>query len=207
MKALSVLFLAVFALVAHAETPTKQVFISPGIVSVNIMHKGEALKLERIQDRDNEIADFYLKTTRGKIQPMHPFAPHAVETIGELAMIDYVKQKSDGDENLVIIDTRTKDWVRISGAIPTAVSIPYTRFKNKEKALSIMEDEFGVQVDDTFDFTYAKTLVMYCNGIWCGQTPSAVKALLSYGYPAAKIKYFRGGMQNWQALGLTTVKP
>lgn len=34
----------------------------------------------------------------------------------------------------------------------------------------------------------------------------AVKALLSYGYPAAKIKYFRGGMQNWKALGLTTIK-
>jgi rhodanese-related sulfurtransferase len=30
--------------------------------------------------------------------------------------------------------------------------------------------------------------------------------LLKYGYPADKIKWYRGGMQNWTALGLTTVK-
>ncbi len=206
MKKLLALFLTAFALLANAEgEKTKEVFISPGVVSIDINHKEEVIKLQREQDRDNEISDFYLKTTRGKIQPMHPFAPHAVETIGELEMIDYVKQKSAGDDSLMIIDTRTRNWVAISGGIPTAINIPYTKFKNKEKALAIMEDQLGVQVDDTFDFTYAKTLVLYCNGIWCGQTPAAGKALLSYGYPAAKIKYFRGGMQNWKALGLTSV--
>jgi hypothetical protein len=33
-----------------------------------------------------------------------------------------------------------------------------------------------------------------------------MKTLLSFGYPAEKIKWFRGGMQTWQVLGLTTVK-
>ncbi|HBW06905.1 MAG TPA: sulfurtransferase, partial [Gammaproteobacteria bacterium] len=28
---------------------------------------------------------------------------------------------------------------------------------------------------------------------------------LKYGYPAAKIKYYRGGMNAWKSLGLTTV--
>ncbi|WP_201339721.1 rhodanese-like domain-containing protein [Isorropodon fossajaponicum symbiont] len=105
----------------------------------------------------------------------------------------------------MIIDTRIPDWPTITGMISTAINIPYTRFKNKEKALEVMEDLLGVQIDELPDFSYAKTLVMYCNGIWCGQTPTAVTALLKYGYPAAKIKYFRGGMQNWKALGLTTV--
>ncbi|HCV93040.1 MAG TPA: sulfurtransferase, partial [Gammaproteobacteria bacterium] len=71
--------------------------------------------------------------------------------------------------------------------------------------LEIMEDQLGVQVDDVYDFSYAKTLVMYCNGVWCGQTPAAINALLKYGYPAAKIKYYRGGMNAWKSLGLTTV--
>jgi rhodanese-related sulfurtransferase len=57
------------------------------------------------------------------------------------------------------------------------------------------------------NFSNAKTLVMYCNGIWCGQSPTAIKKLLDYGYPASKIKYFRGGMQNWESLGLTVVNP
>jgi rhodanese-related sulfurtransferase len=207
MNKLAILLISTLPIMASAEgEKTKQVFMSPGVVSIEVMHNDKTVKLQRDQDQDNEISDFYLKTARGKIQPMNPFAPNLVETIGELDMINYVKQKSSGDDSIMVIDTRTPNWVTISGGIPTAVNIPYTKFKKKDKALEIMEDQLGVQVDDVFDFTYAKTLVMYCNGIWCGQTPAAVKALLSYGYPAAKIKYFRGGMQNWKSLGLTTVK-
>lgn len=205
MKKLFILFLSAFTLMANAEgEKTKEVFISPGVISIDIVHQDETIKLQRIQDRDNEISDFYLKTTRGKIQPMHPFAPHLVETIGELEMINYVKQRSAGDDSILVIDTRTPNWPVITGGIPTAINIPYTKFKNKEKSIEIMEDQLGVQVDDIYDFSYAKTLVMYCNGVWCGQTPTAVKALLKYGYPASKIKYYRGGMNAWKSLGLTT---
>ena len=31
--------------------------------------------------------------------------------------------------------------------------------------------------------------------------------LLGFGYPANKIKWYRGGMQSWETLGLTTAKP
>jgi hypothetical protein len=31
--------------------------------------------------------------------------------------------------------------------------------------------------------------------------------LLALGYPAHKIKWYRGGMQSWKSLGLTTVFP
>jgi hypothetical protein len=37
-------------------------------------------------------------------------------------------------------------------------------------------------------------------------SPELIWALLDYGYPAHKIKYYRGGMQAWQLLGLTTVE-
>jgi len=206
MKKIIILLTSLLALSANAEgEKTKKIFISPGVVSIDIIHQGKTVKLQRNQDKEHKISNFYLKTTRGKIQKMHPFAPHAVETIGELDVIEYVKQRSAGDDNIVVIDTRTPNWPVITGGIPTAVNIPYTRFKKKATALEIMEDQLGVQVDDTWDFTYAKTLVMYCNGIWCGQTPAAVKALLGYGYPAAKIKYYRGGMNAWKSLGLKTV--
>jgi len=206
MKKLIVLLASLLALGANAEGEvTKEVFISPGVVSIDVNHQGEVIKLQRDQDRDNEISSFYVKTTRGKIQKMHPFTPHAVETVGELDVIEYVKQRSAGDDTILVIDTRTPNWPVISGGIPTAVNIPYTRFKNKEKALEIMEDQLGVQVDDVYDFSYAKTLIMYCNGVWCGQTPAAISALLKYGYPAAKLKYYRGGMNSWKSLGLTTV--
>jgi hypothetical protein len=31
--------------------------------------------------------------------------------------------------------------------------------------------------------------------------------LLRFGYPAEKIKWYRGGMQNWANMGFTTIKP
>ncbi len=62
------------------------------------------------------------------------------------------------------------------------------------------------EVEGIFDFSDAKTLVLYCNGMWCGQSPASIKTLLSFGYPAHKIKWYRGGMQDWEVLGLTSVK-
>ena len=189
------------------EKAGKHVLISPGVVSIDVMHNGKPVKLARNQKKKNQIVEFYRRTDRGKIQPMHPFAPHAVETIGELEMMDYLKQKSAGNSKLLIIDSRTPDWVKRSGMIPSAVNIPFTRFKTSENTLEVMEDEFDVLAGDTFDFSNAKTLVMYCNGIWCGQSPTAINKLLKMGYPAAKIKYYRGGMQSWSSLGLTVVQP
>lgn len=88
--------------------------------------------------------------------------------------------------------------------------------------ISILRQSFGVKIAEgtnagemseafdqgniskKLDFTEAKTLVMFCNGSWCGQTPEAVQALLDLSYPAEKLKYFRDGMQGWLSLGLTT---
>ena len=48
---------------------------------------------------------------------------------------------------------------------------------------------------------------MFCNGMWCGQSPANIRTLLRFGYPADKLKWYRGGMQDWEILGLTTVTP
>ncbi len=213
MKALGFIKLLLISTIAlsvtnvlAAEEETKEVMITAGLKSVDVKHEGKAVKIMRVQEKGNQIVKFYRKTTRGTIQAMHPFEPHKVETIGEREIIDYVKKISDGDDSIIIIDSRTPAWVKISGMIPGAVNIPYTQFKESAETLEIMEDQFDVIPGETFDFGNAKTLVMYCNGNWCGQSPTAIRKLLAMGYPAAKIKYFRGGMQSWMALGLTVVK-
>ncbi len=192
---------------AEELSEPKKVMISPGVYSVEVMHNGEKISIKRNQNRKNIISQYYQPTHRGKIQPIAPFNPHAVETIGALEVLDYLKQKAEGKESITVIDSRTKVWVK-RGTIPGTVNIPFTAFNEIDHAVEIMEEEFDVlNVGSALDFTNAKTLVMYCNGIWCGQSPTAIKKLLSFGYPAAKIKYFRGGMQNWESLGLTIVKP
>jgi rhodanese-related sulfurtransferase len=190
-----------------ADDSSKQIMISPDIYSIEVMHNGKPVELMRNQQKKNQIVEFYRRTDRGKIQPMHPFSPHAVETIGELEMIDYLQKRSAGDTGILIIDSRTLDWVKRSGMIPGAVNIPFTKFSSSDSTLEIMEDQFDVLAGETFDFSNAKILVMYCNGNWCGQSPTAITKLLQMGYPAAKIKYYRGGMQSWASLGLTVVQP
>ncbi len=202
---LSILSSLVWLFAVNADE-TKSVKISRGVISVDVKHNNETTKIMRNQDRENIIVPFYRKTTRGTIQAMHPFKPHDVETLGELEIIDYIEKMSNGDDSIIIIDSRTPAWVTRSGMIPGAVNIPFTEFKKAETTLEVMEDQFDVLTGDVFDFRNAKTLVMYCNGNWCGQSPTAIKKLLSMGYPAAKIKYYRGGMQSWTALGLTVVE-
>ncbi len=41
---------------------------------------------------------------------------------------------------------------------------------------------------------------------WDPQATKAIKSLLSIGCPESKILYYRGGMQDWYLLGLTTEK-
>jgi len=73
---------------------------------------------------------------------------------------------------------------------------------------AILENQLGAERRDGFwNFDKAKTLVLFCNGSWCGQSPTTIKGLLKIGYPAHKILWYRGGMQDWESLGLTTLKP
>lgn len=52
-----------------------------------------------------------------------------------------------------------------------------------------------------------KTLVVFCNGSWCGQSSTMIKGRLKIGCPAHKILWYHCGMQDWEGLGLTTLKP
>jgi rhodanese-related sulfurtransferase len=189
-------------------TSTAPVYITPGVLEIELHDKetNRLIILKRNQSRENEIDYKYSTTHKGKIQRMNPFFPNRVDTIGELEIIDYLKMISSGDEDIVVIDTRKKSWFDINGHIPLSINVPAKVFKSTRETLDLFEERFGVLInDELLDYTYAKTLVMYCNGPWCGKTPSAIKKLISYGYPPHKLKYYRGGMQMWKSLGLTVM--
>jgi rhodanese-related sulfurtransferase len=119
---------------------------------------------------------------------------------------------SEGDNSIVVIDSRTGAWVA-KGTIPGAINIPWTSLNTAKGADpisigEILEERLNAKnLEGLWDFREARTLVMFCNGMWCGQSPNNIKNLLGFGYPAHKIKWYRGGMQSWEILGLTTVKP
>lgn len=192
-----------------------KVKITRDIGSLTVMHNGKPIVIQRNQNSNNTIVKDYALTSRNCppfcVQPMHLLP--GVETIGELEMLNYIKRASKKDPNLLIIDSRTPDWVA-KGTIPTSVNIPWTQLyqnaSNYEPMVveGILTDRFGATVHDgIWNFSNVKDLVFFCNGPWCGQSPTNIKALVSMGYPAHKIHWYRGGMQAWNALGLTTVKP
>ncbi|PHS70610.1 MAG: sulfurtransferase [Methylophaga sp.] len=187
--------------------------ITPDLASLDVMHNGEVVTIMRHQDTSNTINPDYAKTSR-KCPPfcIRPIKlAEGVETLGELEMLHYVKMKSAGVDSILIIDSRTPDWVA-KGTIPGSINLPWTQLSIAKGAspfdiADILQEQFGViEQEGLWDYSKAKTLVMFCNGMWCGQSPRNILMLLKFGYPADKIKWYRGGMQNWEALGLTTVK-
>lgn len=186
--------------------------ITSSVISVEVIHQGKPVKIERNQNNQNTIAADYAKTSRACppfcIKPIK--LAEGVETIGELEMLDFLVAASKPNSDILVIDSRTPDWVA-KGTIPGSVNLPWTLLKEGTSdpitIAEILEHRFGaINEDELWDFSKVKTLVLYCNGMWCGQSPQNIMTLLKYGYPANKIKWYRGGMQNWHALGLTTVK-
>jgi len=192
---------------------------------------GELIKISRIQDTSHEIDGSYAKTSRPCppfcINPLH--IDDNVETVAELEVIKFIETvmyRGDG----VMIDARTPGWYE-KGTIPGSVNIPFTEFEKDadDPQLAEILESFGAversdvnpvlrmvenvgllggdEKTDKWDFTDAKELLLWCNGPWCGQSPRAIRGLLKVGYPAEKLHYYRGGMQMWQSLGLTTIKP
>jgi rhodanese-related sulfurtransferase len=222
MKPTAILFIA-FASSLAAMPPAfaEGNKIAPMIDSVQVMHNGKPVTVQRGHDPQAHLPDAYQKTERGCppfcVQPMT--AVPGVDTIGELEMLEYLQRSSQGDESILVIDSRTPDWV-MRGTIPGSVNIPWNQINidtagtfetpaEAEGLKHILADEFDAKLgeDGKWDFSDAKTLVLFCNGIWCPQSTANIKTLVEYGYPVHKLKWYRGGMQDWLSVGLTTVKP
>jgi rhodanese-related sulfurtransferase len=214
--------LALIGLAAVGSVSASDNKITPLIDSVEVNHNGETIVISRGHNRDATLPDVYQKTDRGCppfcVQPMT--AVPGVDTIGELEVLEYLQRMSQGDESIMLVDSRTPDWV-MRGTIPGSVNIPWNKINTEaagtfetpteaEGLVHILADEFGANYDaanDSWDFGNAKTLVLFCNGIWCPQSTMNIKTLVKLGYPVYKLKWYRGGMQDWLSVGLTTVKP
>ncbi|MEW6164628.1 MAG: rhodanese-like domain-containing protein [Pseudomonadota bacterium] len=207
---------AVFALLAVCglARADKPVGITAQQPWVDVMHAGRLVRIEREPDNFGQIDPDYAMTSRPCppycIQPMH-LAP-GVETIGELELLDYLRRITRRDDSVLVIDSRDADWLTRSGIIPGAIHLPWERLHPAHAAAEdiagILMLQFGAsRTESLWNFENARTLVFYCNGPWCGQSPTNIKQLLALGYPAHKLKWYRGGMQAWKSLGLTTVPP
>ena len=146
-------------------------------------------------------------TTVGKISPMK--INDEIATVGELEVIDFM-QKAQTNKDMLLVDARLPAWYE-QLTIPTSINLPFPNFdkaKNPVEFGDVLET-IGVSVDKkgVYNFSKAKTLLLYCNGIWCPQSTWAIENLLKIGYPASKLSWYRGGIQSWTMSNLTTITP
>ncbi|EFO30233.1 rhodanese domain-containing protein [Roseibium sp. TrichSKD4] len=184
------LALAVVATPALAD----KVGITKDIMSVTVETAEGGVEIKRNQDPEARLGEPWVKTSRECpnfcIQPMTP-AP-GVTTIGELEVLEFLRT---GDA--LLVDGRIRPQFE-EGTIPGAISVPYNEAADRL-------GEFGCEVD--FDGWICEgempKVVLFCNGPWCGQSPTAARRMIKAGFPAENIYYYRGGMQNLHMLGLT----
>lgn len=147
------------------------------------------LTIERIEQRDKsclvpeplsgEPGIFKVDATWGTIQPMQ--VAKGVQTVGEVELIAHLEL------GFPVIDSRTRDCF-VASTIPGAKSIPYP--------------EVVARMDE---LDREHPTIFFCNGPQCGQSPTAIRALLEAGFSADKLLYYRGGLHDWLTLGLPVV--
>jgi rhodanese-related sulfurtransferase len=118
-------------------------------------------------------------TTWGIVQPME-LAP-GVRAIGELELIAHLQAGG------VAFDVRLDDYLT-AGTIPGARSLPH--------------HDLPARIDEV---PTDRPFAVFCNGPQCPAPAEAVARLLAAGSDPTLILYYRGGIQDWMALGYRLV--
>ena len=129
--------------------------ITADLPVVEVMHDGQKVTIIRNQNQQNTIKPDFALTSRECppfcIQPSQ-LAP-GVTTIAELEVLDALQKISDGDRSLLVIDSRTKNWVE-KGVIPGTVNIPWDALeigKAEPAAMqAILKNQLGVKRQGIF---------------------------------------------------------
>ncbi|CAA6820200.1 MAG: Unknown protein [uncultured Sulfurovum sp.] len=187
-----------------------EVNILADLAYVDVDVDGQAVRIQRIQDTKHKLSNSYSKTSRPtppfSIQPFQPIK--GIETVSELDVIDFLQNQVALNKG-VLLDARMPKWNK-NGTIPGSTNIPFSILVSKDDNAYIQKifSLLGVKkTKDSWNFDKAHKLLIFDNGPWCQQGVRAMKNLLKLGYPKSKMLYYRGGIQYWQILGLTTIVP
>ncbi len=179
--------------------------ITEKLDSVTIQEDDKEIKIERIQDIKHRLTSNFSKTSR-KCPPfcVQPMKIGDVKTIGEIELLEHIKEMQKDDADMLLIDVRTRDWLR-NGTIPSATNLPFTMLQKDSKYLKKILTLLGAKEGQNgkWNFDRVPTLIIFSNGLWDAQATKAIQSLVELGCPEDKILYYRGGIQSWAILGLT----
>lgn len=180
--------------------------ITPEISDVSLTVNGQSFSIARNQDTTAKLTGNLTRTSRACppdcILPMS--FGSGVATIGELEVIDFLQKHTAAGDGLVI-DTRPTAAFA-AGSIPGAVNVPAeTLDASNRYQIDILKALGATQAATGLAFDNARDLVLFASANWDSQVTDAVAHLLGAGYPGERLSVYRGGIQDWQHLGLTVV--
>lgn len=186
-----------------------KVKITKDIPYIDVDVLGTPMRIDRIQDTKHRLKNSYTKTSRACppfcVQPFEPI--DGIETLGEVEVLEFLKNEVTNNQG-VLVDARLPRWYK-EGTIPGAINLPFS-ILNPDSANDYLKQFLPIlgakEKDGKWDFTNVQMLVVFDNGPWCQQAKHAMENLIKVGYPKDKVKYYRGGMQFWQILGLKVLK-
>ncbi|MEE9452950.1 MAG: rhodanese-like domain-containing protein [Paracoccaceae bacterium] len=199
-------------LVVSTPLKAQDIWISPDLPFLDFEIGENFYLIERGQDNSAFVASVYpQKATR----PCPPYCiqpislADEVTTVGEVELVNFIMDYVIPGEGY-LIDARVETWYK-SGTIPGAINLPFNMFaadENNPFLSQILLLLGGEQdADGAWAYPDAKSLLLFCNGPDCGQSPRAVRNLLKSGYPADKLYYYRGGMKTWTKFGFSILIP
>lgn len=189
-------------------TYAQTVNITSELPSLSFSVGERTFEINRAQDPEATLEGEFAKTSRPCpefcIQPM--IAAPGVAPFGELEVLAFLETEVSGGSG-ILVDARLPDWFA-KGAIPAAVNIPFAALDAQNPyQMEILRALGAEDIGGELNFDAVRSLVIYDNGVWDEQATRAITSLIAAGYPASKIKNYRGGLQDWLHLGLSTVLP
>ena len=130
---------------------------------------------------------------KGFLQPLIPLP--GVRPVAEIEVLHALN-----DPDTMVIDMRDEDEP-LEATIPNSYHIPFNELEDRM-------DEMGCtrQSKGKWNCAKARQIVAFCNGPVCPQSPVGIASMVRAGFPVTHISYYRGGMMDWEAVGLTTVR-
>ena len=175
----------------------KKMGITPEVVF------GENLASESVPDECKKT----FVSSLGTVQPIS--LGSGIKTVAEIEVLQFYKLLEESPEKYALVDSRTEGWFK-EITLPKAINVPYPdiaydkffpeEFKENLSKLNVTGERGNL------NFSKAKTIIIFCNGIWCSQSAQAIEQLLKLGYPARKIFWYRGGVQDWSSMGFQTIR-
>lgn len=198
----------VLAAIVATSSGAQEVQITDGQMVASFTINDTEFNIARVQDNTATLTGEFAQTSRPCpdfcIQPMVPAA--GVTPVGELEVIQFLQDDVANNTGL-LINARLPDGFS-KGALPGAVNVPFAALNADNPYQAEILQALGAKTSETgLDFANARALLVYGNGPWDAQSSRAVRSLIDAGYPANLIQNYRGGLEDWLHLGLSTVLP